>query len=218
MVKFFCSQRHSIKLILLLAASFLRNTCLTLSRTVGWPARPKYKPSEQGLDQTRPNRAAAKRKNPQRKEESEKEVAGMSKMSRMSEPCRSRGNGRVAACLSPSRALYDAWGGESAVPPASLHPLWDMEEGKINAGGERQEELRGLCCCSERQPNQMHREEEEVEWIPPSPPLLPTATHCAIALQWTIGHMGRRKKEKGTDLFTFYYPSPDSQPPPLQKK
>lgn len=30
--------------------------------------------------------------------------------------------------------------GESSAPPASLLPLWETEEGKINAGDERQEE------------------------------------------------------------------------------
>lgn len=44
-----------------------------------------------------------------------------------------------------------------------------------------------------------------------------TATHCAIPLQWTIGHMGRRQQEKRTDLLTFLPPLPRQSTPYMTK-
>lgn len=89
-------------------------------------------------------------------------------------------------------------------PPTLVH-----EGGRNKRRRWKEEELRGPCCRSERQPNQTHRDKEEEE---EESPLFPTATHCAIALQWTIGHMGRRKEEKRTDLLTLKHPSPNWPP------
>lgn len=211
MVKLFCSQRQNITLMLRRAASFLRDTCLTLRKTVACPAKPKYKPFVAGLEQPALSRAVAKyrkihklKKNP---------IASLNPD--WVHRWRSRENRRATACWSPSRSLYAWEGGRSSVPPVSLHPLWDIGGGK-NKG--RRWKARGaprllLPLWEAAKPNAVEKKQER---IPPH--AWPTATHCAIPLQWTIGHMGRRQQEKGTGLLTFLPPLPRQSTPYMTKK
>lgn len=201
MVKLFCSQRHNIRLMLLLAASFLRDTCLTLRKTVACPAKSKYKPLVAGLGQQRCSKKIQKLKN-----KCKKVVASLSPV-----PWRSRENRRATACWIPSRSvcLRGGWGGRTSVPPASLHPLWDTEEGKINAGGERQEELRGFCRCSERQPNQT-RWRRSRSGSPSCLAQSSTLCYSSSMDHWSYGEETKREKDRPLNLSAT--PPPDNLP------